>query len=56
VGESRWEVDAAERGGMGCGWGDTAAWSRAELQTAGAAAGYADPRALLADHDASPQA
>jgi HAD superfamily hydrolase (TIGR01509 family) len=56
VGDTRWDVEAAGRAGMRCVCVLTGGWSREELRTAGAAAVYDDPRALLAGLDASPLA
>ncbi|WP_396450135.1 HAD family hydrolase [Actinomadura sp.] len=56
VGDTRWDVEAAERAGMPCVCVLTGGWSRDELLKAGAAAVYDGPRALLDDLDASPLA
>ncbi|WP_149264640.1 HAD family hydrolase [Actinomadura sp. K4S16] len=56
VGDTRWDVEAAQRAGMSCVCVLTGGWSRAELEEAGAAAVYDDPRALLDDLDRSPLA
>ncbi|CNF99003.1 haloacid dehalogenase superfamily enzyme%2C subfamily IA [Mycobacterium tuberculosis] len=53
VGDTRWDVEAAERAGMPCVCVLTGGWSPEELRKAGAAAVYDDPRALLDDLDAS---
>jgi len=54
VGDTRWDVEAAERAGLRCVCVLTGGWSWDELTRAGAAAVYAGPRALLDDLDASP--
>ncbi|MGI5422384.1 HAD family hydrolase [Actinomadura luteofluorescens] len=56
VGDTRWDVEAARRAGMPCVCVLTGGWSRAELERAGAAAVYDDPRALLDDLDRGPLA
>jgi HAD superfamily hydrolase (TIGR01509 family) len=56
VGDSRWDVVAAERAGVPCVGLLSGGTSAAELTEAGAVAVYDDVAALLADLDASPLA
>ena len=57
VGDTRWDVEAARRAGLGCVAVLTGgAWSREELLESGAAAVYSDPAELLASLDSSPLA
>jgi HAD superfamily hydrolase (TIGR01509 family) len=56
VGDTKWDVEAAERVGLPAVCVLTGGWSRPELEAAGAAAVYDDVAALLADLDASPLA
>ena len=56
VGDSVWDVEAAQRAGVPCVGLLSGGTSEAELREAGAVAVYADAAALLADLDASPLA
>ncbi len=54
VGDTGWDVEAAQRAGVACVAVRSGGWSEAELREAGAAAVYRDVAALLADLDQSP--
>jgi HAD superfamily hydrolase (TIGR01549 family) len=54
VGDTVWDVEAASACGVACVAVTTGGISEPELRAAGAAAVYASPEALLADHAASP--
>ncbi|MBW3650597.1 MAG: HAD family hydrolase [Actinobacteria bacterium] len=56
VGDTVWDVEAAERCGLRCVTLLSGGISRAELEEAGALAVYEDPAHLLADLDRSPLA
>ncbi|XRQ14460.1 HAD family hydrolase [Actinomadura welshii] len=56
VGDTRWDVEAAERAGLPCVCVRTGGWTREELERAGAAAVYDDARDLLRNLDGSPLA
>jgi phosphoglycolate phosphatase-like HAD superfamily hydrolase len=54
IGDTRWDVEAAQRSGMPCVAVMTGGWSRQELMEAGAVAVYSDVAELLAGLESSP--
>ncbi len=54
VGDTRWDIAAAQRAGLGCVGVRSGGISSAELEEAGALAVYEDPADLLGQLDASP--
>ena len=54
VGDTRWDVEAARRSGLGCIGVLSGGWSREELERAGAIAVYRDVAELLEELERSP--